>query len=198
MDPAELPDDDYPLVLNTGRLQHQWHTMTKTGKVAKLNKLNPGPFVEIHPDDAAALGIADGRPVELDVAARPRGAARRGHRPGAARQLLRAVPLERRARRVPDRQRRHQRRRRPGFAAAGVQGVRGAAASRCRVESSGPDVAGAESRTEFTDDEKSTWPGSSPVSAAAPPGVPVLPARRRSRTRSGCGSTACWPGATPV
>ncbi|QZY46840.1 bifunctional nitrate reductase/sulfite reductase flavoprotein subunit alpha [Mycolicibacterium austroafricanum] len=65
MDAAELPDDDYPLVLNTGRLQHQWHTMTKTGKVAKLNKLNPGPFVEIHPDDAAALGISGGHDVEL-------------------------------------------------------------------------------------------------------------------------------------
>ena len=37
--PDELPDDDFPLVLNTGRLQHQWHTMTKTGKVDKLNKL---------------------------------------------------------------------------------------------------------------------------------------------------------------
>ena len=60
-----MPDDDFPFVLNTGRLQHQWHTMTKTGKVAKLNKLNPGPFVEIHPDDAAALGIADGDPVEI-------------------------------------------------------------------------------------------------------------------------------------
>ena len=57
---AELPDDDYPFVLNTGRLQHQWHTLTKTGKVAKLAKLNPGPFVEVHPEDAAALGIADG------------------------------------------------------------------------------------------------------------------------------------------
>ena len=34
--------------------------MTKTGKVDKLNKLNRGPFVEIHPDDAAALGIAEG------------------------------------------------------------------------------------------------------------------------------------------
>ena len=40
---AELPDDDFPFVLNTGRVQHQWHTMTKTGKVAKLNKLAPGP-----------------------------------------------------------------------------------------------------------------------------------------------------------
>ncbi|MEY9913177.1 sulfite reductase (NADPH) flavoprotein alpha-component [Catenulispora sp. MAP12-49] len=63
--PAELPDDDYPFVLNTGRLQHQWHTMTKTGKVAKLTKLTPGPFVEVHPEDAARLGIAEGDPVEV-------------------------------------------------------------------------------------------------------------------------------------
>jgi sulfite reductase (NADPH) flavoprotein alpha-component len=65
MDARELPDDDYPMVLNTGRLQHQWHTMTKTGKVDKLNKLNSGPFVEVHPDDAAGQGIADGQDVEL-------------------------------------------------------------------------------------------------------------------------------------
>ncbi|KGI68727.1 bifunctional nitrate reductase/sulfite reductase flavoprotein subunit alpha [Mycolicibacterium rufum] len=65
LEAAELPDDDHPFVLNTGRLQHQWHTMTKTGRVDKLNKLNPGPFVEINPGDAAALGIVDGRDVEL-------------------------------------------------------------------------------------------------------------------------------------
>lgn len=65
MDAAELPDEDYPMILNTGRLQHQWHTMTKTGKVAKLNKLNPGPFIEVHPDDAAALKISEGVEVEL-------------------------------------------------------------------------------------------------------------------------------------
>ncbi|MFF4032696.1 molybdopterin-dependent oxidoreductase [Streptomyces sviceus] len=63
--PAEMPDDDYPFVLNTGRLQHQWHTLTKTAKVAKLNKLNPGPFVELHPRDASALGVADGDSVEV-------------------------------------------------------------------------------------------------------------------------------------
>lgn len=63
--PEEMPDDDYPFLLNTGRLPHQWHTMTKTGKVAKLNKLNPGPFVEIHPDDAARLSVADGDSVEI-------------------------------------------------------------------------------------------------------------------------------------
>lgn len=65
MSPAEMPDDDFPFVLNTGRLQHQWHTLTKTGKVAKLNRLDPGPFVEINPRDAAALSIAEGDPVEV-------------------------------------------------------------------------------------------------------------------------------------
>ncbi|MFJ4433538.1 molybdopterin-dependent oxidoreductase [Pseudomonas sp. NPDC089395] len=55
----ELPDADYPLVLNTGRVQHQWHTLTKTGKVPALNKLEPGPFVELHPEDAERLGIHD-------------------------------------------------------------------------------------------------------------------------------------------
>ncbi|MBM7442261.1 bifunctional nitrate reductase/sulfite reductase flavoprotein subunit alpha [Streptomyces sp. HB132] len=62
---AEMPDDDFPFVLNTGRLQHQWHTLTKTGKVARLNRLNPGPFVEISPRDAAALSIAEGDSVEV-------------------------------------------------------------------------------------------------------------------------------------
>ncbi|WP_371480615.1 molybdopterin-dependent oxidoreductase [Kitasatospora sp. NBC_00315] len=62
---GELPDDDYPFVLNTGRLQHQWHTLTKTAKVAKLNKLNPGPFIEIHPHDATTLTITDGDHIEV-------------------------------------------------------------------------------------------------------------------------------------
>jgi sulfite reductase (NADPH) flavoprotein alpha-component len=57
--PDELPDEAFPWVLNTGRLQHQWHTMTKTGKVATLNKLNPGSFVELHPHDAEILGVVD-------------------------------------------------------------------------------------------------------------------------------------------
>ncbi|NJL91645.1 MAG: molybdopterin-dependent oxidoreductase, partial [Coleofasciculaceae cyanobacterium SM2_1_6] len=62
---TEMPDGDYPFVLNTGRLQHQWHTLTKTGKVPTLNKLNPGPFVEINPEDAKVLQISDRDPVEI-------------------------------------------------------------------------------------------------------------------------------------
>ena len=87
------PDDDYPLTLNTGRLPHQWHTLTKTGKVAKLNELNPAPFVEIHPDDAQTRHRR-GRPVEV-ASRRGRAVLPACHRPRAARQLLRPVPLER-------------------------------------------------------------------------------------------------------
>ncbi|CAM3895177.1 bifunctional nitrate reductase/sulfite reductase flavoprotein subunit alpha [Smaragdicoccus niigatensis] len=65
MDAAEMPDDEFPFVLNTGRVQHQWHTMTKTGRVDKLNKLNPSPFVEIHPADAERFGIVEGGDVEI-------------------------------------------------------------------------------------------------------------------------------------
>ncbi|MBO3273779.1 bifunctional nitrate reductase/sulfite reductase flavoprotein subunit alpha [Pseudomonas schmalbachii] len=71
LNPAEMPDAEHPFVLNTGRLQHQWHTLTKTGKVATLNKLNPGPFVEVHPEDAAALGVRDKDHLEIR--------SRRGH-----------------------------------------------------------------------------------------------------------------------
>ncbi|MGV9835082.1 molybdopterin-dependent oxidoreductase [Nocardia niigatensis] len=63
--PDEMPDEDHPFVLNTGRLQHQWHTMTKTGKVAKLNKLNGKPFLEIHRADAARLEVRAGDQLEI-------------------------------------------------------------------------------------------------------------------------------------
>jgi sulfite reductase (NADPH) flavoprotein alpha-component len=63
--PAELPDEAHPFVLNTGRLPHQWHTMTKTGKIKTLNKLNPGPFIEINPEDAASLNLASGDSVAI-------------------------------------------------------------------------------------------------------------------------------------
>jgi formate dehydrogenase major subunit len=61
----ELPDADYPLVLNTGRLLEHWHTGTMTRRAAALDALQPGPFVEIHPDDLARLGIADGSTVTV-------------------------------------------------------------------------------------------------------------------------------------
>lgn len=63
--PAEPVSPEYPFVLNTGRLPHHWHTMTKTGKIPLLNKLNPSPFVAINPEDADRLGIVDGDWVKI-------------------------------------------------------------------------------------------------------------------------------------
>lgn len=63
--PAEQPDAEFPFVLTNGRLEHQWHTLTKTGKVARLNKLNPAPFLQIHPVDAGQLGVLQGHLVRV-------------------------------------------------------------------------------------------------------------------------------------
>ncbi|MBT2186152.1 nitrate reductase [Sphingobium nicotianae] len=58
---AEDPLADWPMTLNTGRYRDQWHTMTRTGLSPRLARHREEPLVEIHPDDAAALGIADGK-----------------------------------------------------------------------------------------------------------------------------------------
>jgi ferredoxin-nitrate reductase len=57
---SEAADEEFPLILTTGRIRDQWHTMTKTGKVSKLNQHSPQAFAELHPHDAAALGVAEG------------------------------------------------------------------------------------------------------------------------------------------
>jgi len=58
---AEPPCDVYPLVLTVGRYLGQWHTMTRTGKVARLQAMHPEPRLEIHPIDASHFALeADG------------------------------------------------------------------------------------------------------------------------------------------
>jgi assimilatory nitrate reductase catalytic subunit len=58
--PANTVGADYPLVLNTGRLRDQWHTMTRTGKSARLAGHAPEPFVDLHPHDALLAGVREG------------------------------------------------------------------------------------------------------------------------------------------
>lgn len=65
MNRSEALDEDLPLVLTTGRIRDQWHTMTKTGKVNKLKQHIDKPFLEIHPEDAQAREINDGDVVEI-------------------------------------------------------------------------------------------------------------------------------------
>jgi assimilatory nitrate reductase catalytic subunit len=58
--PAEAPDADFPLRLTTGRLRDQWHSMTRTGLVAKLFGHSPQPEICLHPRDMKDLGLAEG------------------------------------------------------------------------------------------------------------------------------------------
>ena len=55
----DLPDAEYPLVLNTGRQLQHWHTGTMTRRSRALDAIAPEAMVEIHPEDAARLGIAE-------------------------------------------------------------------------------------------------------------------------------------------
>jgi assimilatory nitrate reductase catalytic subunit len=63
--PANMPDEEYPLVMNTGRIRDQWHTMTRTGLSPKLSGHLPEPYVEIHPYDAMLNGVQDGSLVRV-------------------------------------------------------------------------------------------------------------------------------------
>ena len=56
--PLPPVDPAHPLVLNTGRVRDQWHTMTRSGKSPRLSQHFAEPFVEMNPEDAAARGIA--------------------------------------------------------------------------------------------------------------------------------------------
>jgi len=59
--PANRPDNRYPMVLNTGRVRDQWHTMTRTGLSVTLAQHRDEPTVDLHPEDALVLGVRPGR-----------------------------------------------------------------------------------------------------------------------------------------
>lgn len=61
----ELPDAEYPFVLNTGRLLEHWHTGTMTRRATALDALQPNAFAEFHPDDLTSRGIGDGETVTV-------------------------------------------------------------------------------------------------------------------------------------
>ncbi|MFH0175885.1 molybdopterin oxidoreductase family protein [Streptomyces cacaoi] len=62
---AEEPDDDYPVLLTTGRVVAQYQSGAQTRRVDELNAAAPGPFVELHPRLAARLGAAEGDPLSV-------------------------------------------------------------------------------------------------------------------------------------
>ncbi|MCP3964399.1 MAG: molybdopterin-dependent oxidoreductase [bacterium] len=63
--PAEVPDDEYPYWLCTGRILEHWHTGSMTRRVAQLHQAEPGAYVEINRADASELGVKSGDRVRV-------------------------------------------------------------------------------------------------------------------------------------
>jgi assimilatory nitrate reductase catalytic subunit len=70
--PASTLSADLPLRLNTGRYRDQWHSMTRTGRSAKLARHRPEPCLDLHPEDAHRHGVTDGGLARVES---PRGTA---------------------------------------------------------------------------------------------------------------------------
>ncbi len=64
-EPQELPDEEYPLTLTTGRMMFHWHTGTMTRRSEKLHREVPDGYAEISPEDADALGIGKSEIIRL-------------------------------------------------------------------------------------------------------------------------------------
>ncbi|MEO1223131.1 MAG: molybdopterin-dependent oxidoreductase, partial [Pseudomonadota bacterium] len=65
--PAEVPDDDYPMILTTGRLLEHWHTGAMTRRAGVLDKLEPGAVCHLHPRELDRLGVAPGGTVRVET-----------------------------------------------------------------------------------------------------------------------------------
>ncbi|CCM76381.1 nitrate reductase [Rhizobium mesoamericanum] len=63
---SDRTNTDYPFTLNTGRIRDQWHTMTRTGKSARLSSHIAEPFAELHPRDAIEIGVGNAGLVEIE------------------------------------------------------------------------------------------------------------------------------------
>jgi predicted molibdopterin-dependent oxidoreductase YjgC len=62
---VELPDDEYPFILTTGRMMFHWHTGTMTRRSDKLEQEAPEAYAEVHPEDAARLGLGNNKRVKV-------------------------------------------------------------------------------------------------------------------------------------
>ena len=67
-DPVHAISTEYPLILNTGRIRDQWHTMSRTGLSASLSQHRAEPYCELHPHDALKYGLKDAELVEVKSA----------------------------------------------------------------------------------------------------------------------------------
>ena len=66
--PGSAVDEDFPFVLNTGRIRDQWHTMTRTSRSPRLNEHLPEPFVDLHAQDALSVAVKEGELARVTTA----------------------------------------------------------------------------------------------------------------------------------
>jgi assimilatory nitrate reductase catalytic subunit len=66
--PAAAAGEEFPFILNTGRIRDQWHTMTRTSQSPQLNEHLPEPFADLHAQDALLLAVRDGELARVTTA----------------------------------------------------------------------------------------------------------------------------------
>lgn len=66
--PSGVPDDAYPIMLNTGRVRDQWHSMTRTSRTMRLMQHMPAPHLSLHPETAARYDLVEGSVVCIESA----------------------------------------------------------------------------------------------------------------------------------
>ncbi|WP_417849100.1 molybdopterin-dependent oxidoreductase [Thalassoglobus sp.] len=64
--PAEVPDEDYPLMLCTGRVLEHWHSGSMTRRIPELSRAMPGAYLEISAKDAATYELRNGDRVKVE------------------------------------------------------------------------------------------------------------------------------------
>ena len=65
--PVNAPDAEFPLILNTGRVRDQWHTMTRTGRAPQLSTHAPEPYIDMHAQDALLWAVNEGQLARVET-----------------------------------------------------------------------------------------------------------------------------------
>jgi assimilatory nitrate reductase catalytic subunit len=65
--PVNAPDAEFPLILNTGRVRDQWHTMSRTGRAPQLSTHTPEPYIDMHAQDALLWAVTEGQLARLET-----------------------------------------------------------------------------------------------------------------------------------
>lgn len=65
--PANTPREEFPWILNTGRIRDQWHTMTRTGRAPQLASHLPEPYIDMHAQDALLCAVSEGQLARIET-----------------------------------------------------------------------------------------------------------------------------------